>query len=587
MSIPREIQLGLCCLNTELREQKPTVFCSRTMIQKTVKEKGIDELKRRVLLNLDDLLKVIQWNEDNGIRVYRLSSEMFPHKTNPNVEQYTLDFAKEKLKKAGDLAKKYGHRLTYHPGQFNVLGTPDEPKLQHTINELQYHADVLNIMECDQNSVMVIHGGGLYGDKEKTKDRWCENYKKLPQSIRDRLVLENCERCFNIQDCLDISDKVHVPVVFDTHHFDCYNKIHPDVEHLSAEEYIPLILETWERRNIKPKFHVSEQGTGRIGHHSDYIEVIPDYLLEIPDKYDVEIDIMIEAKAKEKAILKLYKKYPHLNCKQMKVKKLVRRKVKQVDGENNETNIQKPLVDFGYFNECFSDMTNGWDKIIQTNANSLETMSKQLIDDTEYFKIYPPKELIFNSFKYFSPIDTRVIIIGQDPYHQPGQGNGLAFSVNDGIKHPPSLKNIFKEIYSDLGESGIEDCDINTRSGNLEYLAKQGVLLLNTTLTVRDSKPNSHVKIWAGFVCEVLKSLLSQKTENIVFMVWGGNAQSVIDKLVKQGVNMDSHKIIKCNHPSPLSANRGGWFGTKPFSKCNEYLDSKDIGTIDWMGSLN
>ena len=105
MSIPREIQLGLCCLNTELREQKPTVFCSRTMIQKTVKEKGIDELKRRVLLNLDDLLTVIQWNEDNGIRVYRLSSEMFPHKTNPNVEQYTLDFAKEKLKKAGDLAK--------------------------------------------------------------------------------------------------------------------------------------------------------------------------------------------------------------------------------------------------------------------------------------------------------------------------------------------------------------------------------------------------------------------------------------------------------------------------------------------------
>ena len=135
--------------------------------------------------------------------------------------------------------------------------------------------------------------------------------------------------------------------------------------------------------------------------------------------------------------------------------------------------------------------------------------------------------------------------------------------------------------------NGIDNSNINTRSGNLEYLAKQGVLLLNKTLTVRGSKPNSHIKIWSGFVVEVLKSLLTQKTENIVFMVWGGNAQSVIDKLVKSGTDMNSHKIIRCNHPSPLSANRGGWFGTKPFSKCNEYLTSKDIPTIDWVGSLN
>ncbi|MBT6206956.1 MAG: UV DNA damage repair endonuclease UvsE, partial [Francisellaceae bacterium] len=269
-SIPRDIQLGLCCLNTHLREQKPTVFCSRTMIQKTIKEKGIDELKRRVLLNLDDLLKVIQWNEDNGIRVYRLSSEMFPHKTNKNVEQYTLDFAAEKLKAAGDLAKKYGHRLTFHPGQFNVLGTPEESKLQQTINGLTYHANVLDLMGCGVDSVMVIHGGGLYGDKEKAKARWSENYLKLPKIITDRLVLENCERCFSIQDCLDISEKVHVPVVFDTHHFDCYNQLHPEETHLVAEEYIPHILTSWERRGIKPKFHVSEQGSGRVGHHSDY-----------------------------------------------------------------------------------------------------------------------------------------------------------------------------------------------------------------------------------------------------------------------------------------------------------------------------
>ena len=559
-SIPRDIQLGLCCLNTHLRDQKPTVFCSRTMIQKTVKEKGIDELKRRVLLNLDDLLKVIQWNEDNGIRVYRLSSEMFPHKTNPNVEQYTLDFAAEKLKAAGDLAKKYGHRLTYHPGQYNVLGTPDAPKLQHTINDLTYHADVLNLMGCGVDSVMVIHGGGLYGDKEKAKARWCENYVNLPQKIKDRLVLENCERCFSIQDCLDISEKVHVPVVFDTHHFDCYNILHPDETHLAAEEYIPHILTSWERRGIKPKFHVSEQGEGRVGHHSDYIEVIPDYLLEIPEKYDVEIDIMIEAKAKEKAIMRLYQKYPFMNCKRMKVKKLVRKKKKQVDTSETTWNN---IIDKVFSKEEFS------------------SIKPQIKADREHFKVYPPEEMVFNSFNYFNPSGTRVVIIGQDPYHQPGQGNGLAFSVNDGVKHPPSLKNIFKEIYCDIEA---DTKDILTRSGNLEYLAKQGVLLLNTTLTVRDSKPNSHLKIWSGFIVSILNELLKIKKEGIVFMVWGGNAQSVIDKLKKNKIDcLDNHMIIKCNHPSPLSANRGGWFNTKPFSKCNEYLTGVGCDPINWL----
>jgi len=230
-----------------------------------------------------------------------------------------------------------------------------------------------------------------------------------------------------------------------------------------------------------------------------------------------------------------------------------------------------------------------WNTILKSlfENDQFNLIQDKLDEDEKYFNIYPPKDLIFNAFSYFNPIDTRVVIIGQDPYHQQGQGNGLAFSVNDDIKHPPSLKNIFKEIYNDLGVSGIDNSDIKTRSGNLEYLAKQGVLLLNTTLTVRESKPNSHLKIWMGFVVEILKNLLEIKTENIVFMVWGGNAQRVIDKLVKSGINMENNKIIRCNHPSPLSANRGGWFGTNPFSKCNEYLVSKDTDPIDWMGSLN
>ena len=143
----------------------------------------------------------------------------------------------------------------------------------------------------------------------------CENYEKLPENIKKRLVLENCEKNFSIEDCLKVSDKVHVPIVFDTHHYSCYNKLHPTEKFENPEYYIPKILETWNRKNIKVKFHVSEQGMGKIGHHSDYVEVLPEYLLEIPEKYGQPIDIMIEAKMKEKSIMKLYEKYPYLNCK--------------------------------------------------------------------------------------------------------------------------------------------------------------------------------------------------------------------------------------------------------------------------------
>jgi UV DNA damage endonuclease len=308
------IQLGLCCLNITLREYKPSIYASRKMIQRTIKERGIDELKKRIRLNLNDILRMMEWNDKNGIKVFRLSSELFPHKTNPNVENYSYDFAIDLLQEIGKLSKRLRQRLTFHPGQYNVVGSPNEDAFKHTYNDLSYHADVLDLMGLDNNSVIVVHGGGHYGDKEKTKQRWCDNYLKLPQNVRNRLVLENCERSFSIKDCLDISQKIHIPVVLDTHHYTCYNILHPNDQIEGIENYIPIILKTWSNRNIKPKFHVSEQGSGRCGHHSDYIETIPNYLLDIPEKYGVDIDIMIEAKKKELAIFKLYSKYPQLNC---------------------------------------------------------------------------------------------------------------------------------------------------------------------------------------------------------------------------------------------------------------------------------
>ena len=310
----KPIQLGLCCINMTLRAQKPSIFMSRKMIMRTIREQGIDVLKSKILENLNDLLLMIEWNERNGIKVFRLSSELFPHKTNPEVEDYSYDFARELLAKAGELARSYNQRLTFHPGQYNVLGSPNEKALQKTIEDLGYHADVLDLMGMGPDSVMVIHGGGMYGDKPATRLRWCENYRNLPDKIKRRLVLENCEKCFSIKDCILISKEVGVPIVFDTHHYDCYKLMHPKETFDPPEDYMGFILESWHKRGIKPKFHVSEQGSGRCGHHSDYIETIPDYLLNIPDLYLADIDIMIEAKKKELAVFKLYEKYPQLNC---------------------------------------------------------------------------------------------------------------------------------------------------------------------------------------------------------------------------------------------------------------------------------
>ena len=315
MSDNKSIQLGLCCINTILRNQNPPVYASRRLIIKTIEDKGINYLKEKILQNLNDVLKIMDWNEENGIKVYRLSSEMFPHKSNPKVQNYDFTFAIPLLKQIGIKSKLYNQRLTFHPGQYNVLGTPNELALKNTIEDLMYHAEVLDLMELDHNSVIVIHGGGIYGDKEATIKRWCSQYNSLPPCIKNRLVLENCEKCFSIEDCLKVNSTINIPIVFDTHHFECYKKMHSNEKFNSPASYIPLILDTWIKRGIKPKFHISEQGTGRIGHHSDFIESIPNYLLNIPSIYNLDIDIMVEAKMKEQSIIHLYKKYPFLNCK--------------------------------------------------------------------------------------------------------------------------------------------------------------------------------------------------------------------------------------------------------------------------------
>jgi UV DNA damage endonuclease len=311
---PARIRLGLCCINNYLRSRKPTITTNRSMILSTYKSKGSKEAMSRALNNIKDVQKLIEWNNDHYIECLRLSSDMFPHYSNhrhiEEADRYELEFAKEELKKCGDLARKYEMRLTMHPGQFNVVGTPNEEAFNSTCVDLKMHADILDYMELDYNSILVVHGGGTYGDKETTIKRWIENFKRLPQNVQDRLVLENDEKNFNIVDCLRVSAELGIPVVFDNHHFNCYKLYHKDEKFKDISTYIYPAIETWLKKGLRPKFHISEQADDKnVGAHSDFIKEFPKYYLEIPQKYGIGIDIMIEAKAKEAAILDLYKRY--------------------------------------------------------------------------------------------------------------------------------------------------------------------------------------------------------------------------------------------------------------------------------------
>jgi uracil-DNA glycosylase len=198
---------------------------------------------------------------------------------------------------------------------------------------------------------------------------------------------------------------------------------------------------------------------------------------------------------------------------------------------------------------------------------SLVQMVRQ---EYQHCPCYPPGKLIFNAFN-LCPFDrVRVVIIGQDPYHEPGQAMGLSFSVPDGVPMPPSLINIFKEVTADLGIPF-------PLSGNLTRWAEQGVMLLNATLTVRAHQAGSHQRQgWETFTDDVIK-LLSEEREHLVFILWGGYARSKAPL-----IDGSKHLVLQAVHPSPLSANRGGWFGNRHFSKTNAYLTQYGMTPINW-----
>lgn len=213
----------------------------------------------------------------------------------------------------------------------------------------------------------------------------------------------------------------------------------------------------------------------------------------------------------------------------------------------------------------------GWKEVLQSEFEKpyFSTLREWVREEYKSTVVYPPAKLIFNAFDSCPFDKVKVVILGQDPYHGPGQAHGLCFSVNDGVPFPPSLQNIFKEIADDLKKP-------IPKTGNLTYLANQGVLLLNATLTVQKDKAGSHQnKGWEEFTDAAIR-ILAEKKSNLVFLLWGsfaGKKESLIPP--------NKHLVLKSAHPSPLSAYRG-FLGNKHFSKTNEYLISQGKEPIDW-----
>lgn len=218
------------------------------------------------------------------------------------------------------------------------------------------------------------------------------------------------------------------------------------------------------------------------------------------------------------------------------------------------------------------EIGNDWDNLLKDEWSKpyYKNLRKFLIDEYKNYRVYPDMYDIFNALKYVDYNDVKVVILGQDPYHGRGQAHGFSFSVQRNVAIPPSLQNIYKELHDDLG------CYIPD-NGNLIKWAKQGVLLLNTVLTVREKTPNSHRGRGWEILTDRVIDLLNERENPMVFILWGSNAKSK-EKLITN----PNHLILKSVHPSPLSAYRG-FFGSKVFSKTNEFLKKNNMNEIDWQ----
>jgi UV DNA damage endonuclease len=287
------MNLGYACINLSLGKKVTT---NRTMIKKTFIDKGLDYVSDLVLQNVADLERIIDWNEANDIKLYRMSSDMFQWAT-----EYTFEQLKDWteisiiLKRCGDKVKQYNQRLSFHPGPFNVLTSPKENVVLNTIADLEVHGRIMDAIGLSQTpyNKINIHCNGVYGDKQSAMDRFIANFGRLSKSVQNRLTVENDDKAsmYSVKDLMYIHEKTGIPIVFDYHHHKfCTGD-------LTEEQALRLAVSTWPD-GIVPAVHYSESAVDKKPQaHSDYI-------FERIDTYGIDVAIMVEAKKKDLTILK-------------------------------------------------------------------------------------------------------------------------------------------------------------------------------------------------------------------------------------------------------------------------------------------
>ena len=293
------MNLGYACINMSLGKKVTT---NRTMIKRTFLEKGLDYVSDCVIQNVADLERIIEWNEQNGIKMYRMSSDMMPWATEYQFEQLK-DWNEIAiiLKRCGEKATKYGQRLSFHPGPFNVLVSPKEAVVQNTINDLEVHGrlmDALGLSKTPYNKIN-IHCNGVYGDKQSAMDRFIDNFKLLSDSVKSRLTIENDDKAsmYSVKDLMYIHNAIKIPIVFDYHHHSF------NTGDLSERDALALAITTWPK-GITPAVHYSESKSLHENNTKIKAQAHSDYITTIPNTYDMDVDIMVEAKQKDLAILK-------------------------------------------------------------------------------------------------------------------------------------------------------------------------------------------------------------------------------------------------------------------------------------------
>jgi len=296
------INLGYACINMSMGKKVTT---NRAMVKRTFQSKGLDYVSELALLNAKDIIKILEWNRLNNISLFRLSSTIVPWGDHIDLTQLK-DYKEIKfeLKKAGDFAKFWNMRVNSHPGPFVVLTSPNEEVVKNAIADLELHGKIFDMMGLSKTpyNKINIHCNGVYGDKISAMDRFCKNFKRLSKSVQSRLTVENDDKAsmYSVCDLMYIHERIKIPIVFDYHHYQFCKGV------LSEDEALELAVSTWPI-GITPVVHYSESKALHENDSKVKPQAHSDYIKHLPNTYGINVDIMVEAKAKELAILPFIK----------------------------------------------------------------------------------------------------------------------------------------------------------------------------------------------------------------------------------------------------------------------------------------